>query len=1045
MNVNRTNFTMNTLMKKVAASLMMFALIISAFNMPLVSVANAQSNDSFSFGLPSFDFNLPSLDLGGITMTKTSCNITVDKSEIYTGGNVTLSWTTSGLDTVSINGQTMSSTNGTYQMTNVQANTTYTLTGSTADGAGHCTSTVRVACLPPPVDCRLEVTKVVDKSTAAVGDTLTYTITVKNVGTSDCTGSGVKIEDVLSDKLTYLTQTTSGNITAGYNGIGVYTSGDRTLHFNGDVLNPGESGTVTVAAKVNTPAACGDFDINNQAKATARELNNFGTWAYSPVVKTTVHNACVNDPAPSCDSFTATPAAIALGGTATLAWQTSNASRVVINNGVGEVAADGSTSVSPITNTTYVLTVFGTQNRTVNCSVPVTVTNDPAPSCDSFTATPATITVGGSTVLAWQTSNATVVTMNNGIGNVAADGSVTVTPTVNTTYQLTVTGTQNRSVNCSVPVTVTTHLVPVCDSFTATPATLPVGGGQTTLNWKVSNATNVTITPTIGTVAAQGSQATAVTANTNFVLTATDADGHQVTCAAPVVVPPPVNESLSCESNVTFTASDYSIVRGNDSVITWNTTGVDTVSISTLGATSLSGSKSVEPTADTTYVLTATKGAKSVNCPLTITVSSGGGGGGGSLTPRCELSISDNSIRSGEEVTLKWGSKYVTDIYLTDDHSKTLLSTDDFSSKDKKEHFTGSLNLRPTRDTEYTLTAKRGSSKRVCTVKVNVDDIKVITDRKPTVAGISLTNVPYTGFDAGPMLTIIFYILLIAWALFVTYLIVIRRQPVVGNTGKIIADFPNAGMSAMKYAETVRPDVFSTPVATPHPTVVMSAAPANLPTAPVVGYSNMPVVEVHNPVNPHHVTEEVVTALENRAHSQMALLSSDAIRHFISTTAGTLERNEALDAVIAEAKSKYPLEDGWIVINEARMQNLCETCLANAVASQAAPYVPALVPEGSSSLAEAIVTGNIVAAYEMIGNRPMFALADAAADFDNVVRARRGSDVKVSNLLATEAAKLSDEKIKNIVAALTGALDGTYTDEASAVKMAIMKAVKEVA
>jgi hypothetical protein len=75
----------------------------------------------------------------------------------------------------------------------------------------------------------------------------------------------------------------------------------------------------------------------------------------------------------------------------------------------------------------------------------------------------------------------------------------------------------------------------------------------------------------------------------------------------------------------------------------------------------------------------------------------------------------------------------------------------------------------------------------------------------------------------------------------------------------------------------------------------------------------------------------------------------------------------------------------------------------------------------------------------------MFALADAAADFDNVVRARKGEDVKISTLLATEAAKLSEDKIKNIVAALTGALDGTYTDEASAVKMAIMKAVKEVA
>jgi uncharacterized repeat protein (TIGR01451 family) len=1038
---------MNTIMKKVAASMMMFALVISAFNMPLVSVANAQSVSDFSFSLPSFDFSLPNLSFGGTQMTTTSCNVTVDKSEIYTGGSVNLSWTTSGFASVSINGQSMSSTNGTYQMTNVLANTTYTLTAVSADGASHCTSTVNVTCLPPPVDCRLEVTKVVDKSSANVGDTLTYTITVKNIGTTDCSGSGVKIEDVLSDKLTYLTQTNSSNITPGYYGnIPVYTSGDRTIHFNGNVLNPGESGTMTVSAKVNTPSVCGDFDINNQAKATAKELNDFGTWAYSSVVKTTVHNGCTTDTPPSCDSFTATPAAIALGGNATLAWQTTNASRVVINNGVGEVAADGSVSVAPITNTTYVLTVFGTQNRTVNCSVPVTVSNDPAPTCDSFTATPATITVGGSSVLAWQTSNATTVTMNNGIGNVAADGSVTVSPTTNTTYTLTVAGTQGRSVNCSVPVTVTTHVVPVCDYFTATPGTLPVGGGQTTLNWKVSNATNVNITPTIGSVAAQGSQATNVTTNTTYVLTATDADGHQVTCSAPVVVP--VNENLTCQNNVTFTASDYSIVRGNDSVLTWNTTGVDTVSISTIGATTLSGSKSVEPTSDTTYVLTATKGSKSVNCPLTVTVSSGGGGGGGSLTPRCELNISDNSIRSGEQVTLKWGSKYVTDITLIDNRNNELVNTGNYASKDKKEHFNGSLNLRPMRDTEYTLTAKRGSSKRVCTVKVNVDDLKVITDRKPTVAGISLTNVPYTGFDAGPMLTIIFYILLTAWALFVTYLIVIRRQPVLGNSnGAVAADFPNAGFSAMKQSEAVRSDAFAvqTPVVASVAVAPAHTVPVNLPIAPVVGYANMPMAEVHNLVNPHHVTDEVVTALENRAHNQMALLSSDAIRHFISTTAGTLERNEALDAVITEAKNKYPLEDGWIVINEARMQNLCETCMVNAVASQAAPFVPALVPAGSSSLAEAIVTGNIVAAYEMIGNRPMFALADAAADLDGVVRARRGEAVSMSDLLATATANLSDEKVKNMITALTGALDGTYSDEASAVKMAIMKAVKEAA
>ncbi|MCA9360248.1 hypothetical protein KC850_04430, partial [Candidatus Kaiserbacteria bacterium] len=185
----------------------------------------------------------------------------------------------------------------------------------------------------------------------------------------------------------------------------------------------------------------------------------------------------------------------------------------------------------------------------------------------------------------------------------------------------------------------------------------------------------------------------------------------------------------------------------------------------------------------------------------------------------------------------------------------------------------------------------------------------------------------------------------------------------------------------------------------------------------------------------------------NRAHEQKALLSSDAVRYFVETTTGEVERNEALDAVIAEAKKNYPLEDGWIVINESRMQNLCAVCQANFVATKEAKeeFVPATIPEGSGSLAEAIVTGNVVAAYEMIGNRPMFALADAASDLDSVYRNRKGGNEIVSDMLSAETANLSDEQIKNMIAALTSALDGTYTDEASAVKMAIMKAVKEAA
>ena len=72
-------------------------------------------------------------------------------------------------------------------------------------------------------------------------------------------------------------------------------------------------------------------------------------------------------------------------------------------------------------------------------------------------------------------------------------------------------------------------------------------------------------------------------------------------------------------------------------------------------------------------------------------------------------------------------------------------------------------------------------------------------------------------------------------------------------------------------------------------------------------------------------------------------------------------------------------------------------------------------------------------------------LADAAADLDAVYRLRRGGKGSVSELLMKETASLTDEQILAVIAALTGALDGVYTDEAAAVKMAIMKAIKVVA
>jgi hypothetical protein len=58
----------------------------------------------------------------------------------------------------------------------------------------------------------------------------------------------------------------------------------------------------------------------------------------------------------------------------------------------------------------------------------------------SFSASPATITAGNSTVLTWSVSNASSVWIDNGIGLVGTSGSITVSPGSTTTYTLTVNG-----------------------------------------------------------------------------------------------------------------------------------------------------------------------------------------------------------------------------------------------------------------------------------------------------------------------------------------------------------------------------------------------------------------------------------------------------------------------------------------------------------------------------------------------------------------------------------------------------------------------------
>ena len=132
------------------------------------------------------------------------------------------------------------------------------------------------------------------------------------------------------------------------------------------------------------------------------------------------------------------------------------------------------------------------------------------------------------------------------------------------------------------------------------------------------------------------------------------------------------------------------------------------------------------------------------------------------------------------------------------------------------------------------------------------------------------------------------------------------------------------------------------------------------------------------------------------------------------------------------------------------MQELCaeQTSVTGATAAIESEIAMTMTPAGAGSLAEAIVVGNVNAAYQMIENRPMVALADAAADLDAMYRIKQGLPVsshQVSELLKESVAPLSLEELKQMIEALTSAVDGTYNDERSAVKMAILKAVSVIA
>ena len=266
----------------------------------------------------------------------------------------------------------------------------------------------------------------------------------------------------------------------------------------------------------------------------------------------------VNAATPIFQACFASPTNIMAGESATLNWTAANGTGVTIGGISGTFGLTGSQVVSPATSTTYTVTVNGAGGATATCSIAVTVTPGQVPRILQFYALPQSITSGQSTTLVWSVENATTsISINNGVGTVAATGSLSVSPATTTTYTMTAVNSSGQ-VTASAAVSVQVVPLPTITSFTASPAVSAGPGTRVALTCVTTNAVNVNVA---GGMYFGATDTTPVFPNvtTTYSCIATNQSGQVAQQTVTVVVPPPPSGAAAppvvvlANSNITTT------------------------------------------------------------------------------------------------------------------------------------------------------------------------------------------------------------------------------------------------------------------------------------------------------------------------------------------------------------------------------------------------------------------------------------------------------------------------------------------------------------
>ncbi len=418
-----------------------------------------------------------------------------------------------------------------------------------------------------------------------------------------------------------------------------------------------------------------------------------------------------------------------------------------------------------------------------------TTTSTPQPAvCNYLKANGKTGTVSvpyGTTKvsLTWSTSLASSVTLNGTSVNKNNSTGRVESISGDTTFKIIAQNSDGKD-SCIVKVDVAAQTLPSC-TISANPSSI-TKGGNSTLTWTTTNAASASINGSSVAVGTNKTWSVSPSVTTTYTMTVTDSSGNTATCADTVTVTSvPVPNAPTC----TLIVNDSSVNAGDTVTLTWTTTNASTATIDNgIGSVSLSGNTNVVINGDTSYTLTATNSTgQSVTCRQAIGIS-GGGGGGGTVLPRCDLSATRTYVDGVAVVTLDWNTDYADEITLYEGYkSSTHSATKVYHTTDEDRVDNGTYKIVDSSEDRYTLLAERNGHSRYCVADVEEDsDTVVVTtyrDQQP-VLGIALTQVPYTGFEAGPVLTFFFYALLALWGLFIAYHFVVKKDTILGFSTK---------------------------------------------------------------------------------------------------------------------------------------------------------------------------------------------------------------------------------------------------------------------